>query len=926
MGSRSFVACAMCALALGAGMFAASFAAGELRAQEDGELRAQEDEAFEIGDIYVVGTRRPVRSTADTPAPIDLIAGDDFTDQGTTNLPDLMRTLVPSYNVNTQPISDAATFIRPANLRGLGPDQTLIFVNGKRRHRASVIAWLGNGISEGTQGPDISVIPAIALKRVEVLRDTASAQYGSDAIAGVINFVLKDRPDGGAVETQWGRTYEGDGDEYRIAANVGIPLAESGFANLSAQWHESEPTVRSVQRKDAAELIAGGNTAVRQPYAQIWGQPDVKGDYTLFLNTGVDVSEQVEIYAFGNMSARETEGGFFYRNPNTRAGVFRGTQLRPTGHKDAVPVEGRLEDIRGKELDPGNRMLMIGEEIGGHELKDVNKDTIPLRRVGQLGEKECPKNVVAVKNEYVDVATAEEFKERTGCFVFNERFPGGFTPQFKGEVSDTAGAIGVRGSLDSGMTWDVSYTRGRNNIDFSMRDTINASLGLPTPTQFDIGSYTQTEQTINVDFTREFDLAAFASPLHTATGVEWREEQFSIGAGELASWHPGPFKDQSFGIGANGFSGFSDHIASQGQGKQSNWAGYLDLEGDVVDDLTLATMGRVEKYDTFGSTTDFKLGALYQASPDFGLRGSASTGFRVPTIGQQKAYKVTTSFVSGGLKQSGRLPPTCPEAQLLGATSLEPEEALTFTAGIVAESGPLSLTADVYNIDVDGRVTLSATKKLSTGQTNRIFGRNGMVGLDDRCLRDATDLDNLRYFGNGIDTRTRGVDVVASVDLSSAAGILEGGNTGLVFVGNWNRTTVQSAREGFFDNPGEPRARQKRIELLEKALPEYRFNATLRHERTSWGAFARLNYFGPHLEYHADDEDMRFEPEAKVTVDAEVTYKPVAGMEVGVGAENIFNTFPTENPHAAVLGSQYPESAAMGFAGGFYYARARYTF
>ena len=900
MESRSFVACAVCALALGAGVYAASFAAGD--------LRAQEDEAFEIGDIYVVGTRRPVRSTADTPAPIDLIAGDDFTDQGTTNLPDLMRTLVPSYNVNTQPISDAATFIRPANLRGLGPDQTLIFVNGKRRHRASVIAWLGNGISEGTQGPDISVIPAIALKRVEVLRDTASAQYGSDAIAGVINFVLKDRPDGGAVETQWGRTYEGDGDEYRIAANVGIPLAESGFANLSAQWHESEPTVRSVQRGDAADLIAGGNTAVRQPYAQIWGQPDTRGDYTLFLNTGVDVSEQVEIYAFGNMSARETEGGFFYRNPNTRGGVFRGAEL-----KAGQMLHGRV--------------LQIGDTVGGHVLEDKDSK-IPIRLVGDEDRDDgatCPKELVAVKNENFDVEAFNE--ENPGCFVFNERFPGGFTPQFKGEVTDTAGAIGIRGSLDSGLTWDVSYTRGRNNIDFSMRDTINPSLGLPTPTQFDLGSYTQTEQTINVDFTQEFDVAAFASSLHTATGVEWREEQFSIGAGEPASWSRDPFADQGFGIGANGFSGFSDHVADQGQGKQSNWAGYLDLEGDVVDDLTLATMGRVEKYDAFGTTTDFKLGALYQASPDFGLRGSASTGFRVPTIGQQKTLNVTTAFVDGALRQSGTLPPTCPEARLGGSTSLKPEEALTFTAGIVAESGPLSLTADVYNIDVDGRVTVSERKKLTDGDKDRIFGvkRDGVGGIADRCLRSASDLDNIRYFGNGIDTRTRGVDVVASVDLSSA-GFLDGGETELVFVGNWTQTKVRSIQEGFLDDPSEPRRRKKRVDLLERALPEYRFNATLRHERTSWGGFARLNYFGSHIEYHADQEDWRFEPEAKVTVDAEVTYKPIAGMEVGVGAENIFNTFPTENPYATKLGSQYPESAAMGIAGGFYYARARYTF
>ena len=898
MESRSFIARAACALALAGCVFAAPVATGE--------LRAEDDDAFEIGDIYVVGTRRPVRSTADTPAPIDLIGGEDFTDQGTTNLPDLMRTLVPSYNVNAQPISDAATFIRPANLRGLGPDQTLIFVNGKRRHRASVIAWLGNGISEGTQGPDISVIPAIALKRVEVLRDTASAQYGSDAIAGVINFVLKDRPDGGAVETQWGRTYEGDGAEYRIATNVGIPISENGFANLSAQWHESEPTVRSVQRSNAAGLIADGNTAVRQPYAQIWGAPDVKGDYTLFLNTGIDVSERVEVYAFGNMSSRETEGGFFFRSPNDRGGVFH-ADLK-AGHF-----------LHGREL-------QIGDEFGNQKLKDKD-DTIRFRLIGDSKPddgRKCPEEVISDASKNFDV---EEFKANNpGCFVFNERFPGGFTPQFKGEVTDTAGAFGVRGSLDSGLTWDVSYTRGVNKIDFSIRDTINPSLGLATPTQFDLGSYTQTEQTINVDFTLPIDVAGFASPLHSAAGVEWRQEQFEIGAGEPDSWRRGPFVDQHFGIGANGFSGFSEDIASQGQGKQSNWAGYVDLEGDVVDDVTLATMGRVEKYDEFGTTSDFKLGALYRVSPAFSLRGSASTGFRVPTVGQQKTLNVTTAFVDGELAQKGTLPPTCPEAQLLGGTSLKPEEALTFTTGLAAESGPVSLTADVYNIDVDGRVTVSGEKTLTKALKDRIFGGGGTAGLADRCLKNATDLGNLTYFGNGVDTRTRGIDVVASVDLSSSGSFLEGGETELVFVGNWTRTTVRAVQEGFLDDPKEPRRRKKRIDQLEKALPEYRFNATLRHERTFWAGFARLNYFGSHLEYHANSEDRRFEAGARVTVDAEVSYKPIAGLEVGVGAENIFNTFPTTNPYATDFGSQYPESAAMGIHGGFYYARARYTF
>ena len=853
MESRSFVACAMCALALGAGVYAASFASGD--------LRAQEDEAFEIGDIYVVGTRRPVRSTADTPAPIDLIGGDDFTDQGTTNLPDLMRTLVPSYNVATQPISDAATFIRPANLRGLGPDQTLVFVNGKRRHRAAVISWLGNGLSEGAQGPDISVIPAIALKRVEVLRDTASAQYGSDAIAGVMNFVLKDRPDGGIVETQWGRTYEGDGAAYRIAANAGLPLGEAGFANLSAQWHESEPTVRSVQRSDAKGLIEGGNTYVRQPYAQIWGQPDVSGDYTLFLNSGVEMNEMAEVYAFGNFANRETEVGFFFRNPNTRGGVF---------------VDRLVGDLR-----PNDGMA-------------------------------CP--AITPTDDFFSPEEARAYMNANpGCFVFNERFPGGFTPQFKGEVSDTAGTAGLRGAFDSGLTWDVSYTMGVNEIDFSMRDTINASLGPDTPTQFQLGSYTQTEQTANLDLTYEMGVAAFDSPLHTAVGLEWRREQFEIAAGEPASWRAGPLARDGFGIGANGFSGFSDVVA--GSWSRSNIAGYVDLEADVTESVTVGTMGRVEHFDDFDTTTDAKLGALYQVTDNFGLRGSASTGFRAPTVGQQNVINVTTAFFTDattgrtGLTQRGTIPPTCAEARLKGGKPLEPEESLTFTVGMVAERGPFSFTADYYRIDVEGRLAQSATQSLTDAE-------KASVG-DSGCI-PAGDIGNFRYFTNSLDTRTQGVDLVASVDLSPVAAGLEDGQTELVLVGNWTSTTVTKHDPKALD--------RQRIVQLEDALPKVRFNTTLRHEQERWSAFARVNYFGSYSEYHADVESWLFHPGAEFTVDLEASYKPMSGVELSLGAENVLNNFPDENPFAENVGSKYPESAPMGIAGGFYYARARYTF
>ncbi len=337
--------------------------------------------SVELPEISVIGSRRPVRAAVDAPSAVDIISSEDLNNQGTTQVPELMRKLVPSFNISTQPISDAATFIRPANLRGLASDHMLMLVNGKRRHRAAIISWLGNGVSEGAQGPDISIIPAIALKRIEVLRDTASAQYGSDAIAGVINFVLKDRPEGGTVEAQWGQTYTGDGDEYRVAVNLGIPLYANGFANISAQWHEMWPTVRSVQRGGAQGLIDNGNSVVRQPYAQVWGQPDVDDDYTVFLNSGVEISEQAELYAFGNASERETEGGFFFRNPNTRSGVFIA--------KD----------------DQGNYRLPLAPGCPGFD--------DPPGRIR-----------VTDNNELFD------WTPYPGCF-FNERFPGGFHAQVR---------------------------------------------------------------------------------------------------------------------------------------------------------------------------------------------------------------------------------------------------------------------------------------------------------------------------------------------------------------------------------------------------------------------------------------------------------------------------------------------------------------
>ena len=622
------------------------------------------------------------------------------------------------------------------------------------------------------------------------------------------------------------------------------------------------PTVRSVQRDDAQALIDNGNIDVRQPYAQVWGQPDVDDDYTVFLNSALEISQRAEIYTFGNVSERDTLGGFFFRNPNDRSGVFI---------------------VEDDEL--GNYRLPLAPGCPGYD--------DPSGRI----------RVSKAADELFD------WTPYPGCF-FNERFPGGFTPKFGGEVSDASGVAGLRGESDSGLTYDLSYSIGESEAEFNIQNTINASLGLATPTQFDLGSYTQTEQSLNLDMTYLIEMASLASPLHTAFGAEWREQEFEVSAGEEASWVDGQIPGA--GVGANGFSGFSP-VAAAGKWDRSNVAAYAEFEADITDVLTVAVMGRIEDHEDYDTTEDFKIAAVLRATDTISLRSSASTGFRVPTVGQENIANVTTAFIldSQGrnqLTQRGTIPSKCPEAAAVGAERLDAEESVTYTAGLGLEMNAVSFTVDVYNIEVDDRLGLSADKTLTDAQKAAI-GQNG-------CF-PAADVRNFRYFGNGFDTRTRGVDLIVNLDMTDRMPLLHGGKTELAFVGNYNDTEVTRHNPEFID--------EKRIRQLEDALPKYRFNVTLQHDKERWGGFARVNFFDSYEEFHADSEDFITKPDEEFTLDIEVNYRLAGGLELSLGAENIFDNFPDRNEFSGVLGSKYPESSPMGFSGGFYYARARHS-
>ncbi len=829
------------------------------------EARAQEAEVMELEEIAVIGTRRQGgRSVIDSPVPVDMISGDEFLNQGTTDLVSQLTTLIPSYNANQQPISDAATLVRPANLRGLSPDSTLVLVNGKRRHRAAVISFLGGGVSDGSQGADLSVIPAIALDRVEVLHDGAAAQYGSDAIAGVLNFVLKDDPDGGSVEARWGQFYEGDGDTFNVAANVGVPLTEAGFANFSFEYKEADPTVRSVQRGDAQGLIDAGNTDVRTPYAQVWGAPEFRYDYKFFGNVGLELGNGSEVYAFGNYAEREVEGGFFFRNPNTRGGIFRG---EPTA--DGTPT------IR---------------------VADLSTD-------GMSGN--CP--IVRVANNAPDPAALAAVAANPNCFAFNERFPGGFTPQFGGVVTDYSFALGVRGELAEAWFYDLSAVFGRNDVGFFMKNTINpqlARLETDIPTEYRPGDYTETERIFNLDISRPFDLAALESPLNVAFGLEYRTEEFEIKAGEPNAWFVDPLlAAQGFGVGSNGFPGFAPRVA--GKNDRHSWAGYLDLEANVTENVLLNGAVRYEDYENFGDTLDGKVAARWQIADPVALRGAFSTGFRVPTVGQANVRNVTTAFTGGILADEATLPPTNPIAAQKGGEPLTPEESVNITAGIVLALGDLDVTLDYYHIDMDDRIALTSTQPLTAVDIAALLAQG---------VTDATSFTGVRFFTNDFDTTTRGLDLVATYPLTWASG----GNTLISFTGNWTDTEVDKFNPDVID--------PVRVRQLEDALPEFRFALTANHTWGPWRFLVRGQYYDDFFEAHVNSANFIINASSRWFVDAEAAYTFNDTITLVAGAQNLLDEFPTRNPHATLVGASYPESSPYGFNGGFYYMRAIWSF
>jgi iron complex outermembrane receptor protein len=826
-----------------------------------------------IEEIVTTGTRREGQSPTETLSPIDVLGGAALADQATFDVTDAITKIAPSLNTQRFPIADGTAVIRPVSLRNLSPDQTLVLVNGSRRHRSALVnlqrSPLGT-VNTGSQAVDFGAIPSAAVKRIEILRDGASAQYGSDAIAGVINIILKDADEGISLSAQTGEYFEGDGSRTTFGANAGFSLGGNGFVNATIEQSTADQTSRGVVRFDCPPVIAavGAENTPFNGLCQRWGDPDID-TLKFFLNAGVDINDNAEF--FGNVSFGENEfrSDFFYRD----------AVLPP-------PVGG------------GSGSLVV----------DID---------GTPGPDEAPQSLVddinAAGLNPSDYLTAD-MGSPSGFVLLNpiaSQFPGGYNPDFGADISDFAVLLGARGETAGGLSWDIRARFAENEADYLLGNTINPSLGQLSPTNFKPGNLTQEETAVTLDFVKTFDVGNLASPLNFAFGAEWREETYAIVAGDPASIELGPTFLQ-FGFGSESFQGYPPESA--GSWDSVNVAGYIDLEADITDRFSAGAAIRLEEYDEFGNTFDWKLSGRFQVTDTFALRGTANTGFRAPTAGQVNTLNGTTSAdASGTLIPLFTYPVADPVAIALDSKPLEPEESTSFTIGAVFEPfDNTSVTLDFYDITIEDRLTVLEIE----------IGAAEITKLTDAGIPNPDIFlgSTVSYFVNGFESNVSGIDLSIVSDFDLAGGTLT-----VDLRHNYNQQDVKKVTPDTLD--------ASEVYDLENQVPENRTTLTFDYQSGGlFGGYVRLNNYGgwgdSGGQVAAPDASEVVEYGSELLVDVEVSLTFNENFRVAVGAENVFDTEPDKDGHfvSELLGVKTALTSPFGNNGGFWYARLAVDF
>lgn len=834
-------------------------------------------------DIVVLGTRRTDRTLATSPSPVDVISSAELTSQPAANMIDALKNIVPSFYAGQNSISDASTFVRSPSLRGLSGDQVLVMINGKRYNRSALVQVYGGsdtGLGRGAQGPDISAIPSLAIGNLQVLREGATAQYGSDAIAGVLNYGLRE-DQGIELVGRAGQYYAGDGESYQIAGNAGVK-GDWGFINVTGEYVDEGQTSRGRTRPSAANFAqnfpALANQLPNYPLpVQIWGNSPSHGFKSVY-NSAINVTDSSKIYVFANYAQSKGNQSFNYRASVSSTAVDTNGVVRNQGANGAF----------------NNTFFLT-----------------PC----PTGNATCPSG---------------GFVRDGNTFRFGTLYPAGFTPRFVGKTQEVYGVLGYKGTSGA-FSYDLSGTLARNKLSLSMYDSANFSYGPATQTSFDFGDLIQKETNFNADFTYAADLG-LAAPLTISAGGEFRKETYEQTAGDTQSYAAGPYAiaQQLFtqtapgvyvasgttaaqGVGASGYAGTSP--ATAGKFSQKAYAAYVGLETDLTDALTVGAAGRYEHYNTFGDAWVGKVNALYKFADAFSIRGSFGTGFHAPSPGQSNVSIVTTSFNNGVAFQAGTYPTNTAVAQYYGASNLTPEKSTNYGLGFILEPvRGMTVTVDGYRINLRNRIGLTSpfivtAADLAAQPALLPVGVGGQV----------------QYFTNGFKTRTQGIDVVGTYRTRFSEAEL---NFSLAY--NYNDTKVTE-----FDARVVGTAQLIDAENL---APKHRvvFNAGWTLDNLSLNV--RENYYSSFTsaqDYGQTNGVPNQVFSGKFVTDLELSYTFAEHFTVAVGAQNFTDEHPDRlKPTSTVQiypltggtsdGQVYPRNGGpFGFNGGFYYTRLR---
>lgn len=922
------------------------------------------DEAVE--EIVTIGTRRAGRTALDTAVPIDVFNQEDLDSVSSSDLIDVIKTLVPSFNVGRVPIGDGATMVRPPQLRGLDADKTLVLINGKRRHRAALVNLGGFG----AHGPDLATIPAISLKSVEVLRDGASALYGSDAIAGVMNFNLKDNAEGGELRLQYGvysdtaggpgglgigrrGSLNGQGGEkdYKVALNFGMPLTEDGFINVSSELYSANGTSRGGRYEFS---IPGPETARPSEAAdRVGAMFDHDGDATTAEVFRAGPDALTHVYSDG------TDGN------------AKGTLLTIRNGGDGIPDDPDYryrDNICNAEIGAGD----CNEMTWGEPVRDG------IRVFVNSGITLSDSSEAYAFFNYSDTnADGSFYHRRPGIAQFKlsrdatgrihnprDQYPGGFTPRFHGNVIDEGLTAGIRGDMN-GWNYDFSTRYGVNEIRYILDNTRNPSMGANSPSKFRPGNLVNDEVAVNMDFSKEFDVG-MANDMNVAFGLEWREEGYEVVKGDTPSWTIGPYagkdphnfdvtaaeataalaggatagsagtvagcyipglaatpgtqcdaEDPIFNalpVGSNGFPGYP--AAYSGKYSRDSVAAYADFEVDVTDEFLINVAGRYEDFSDFGDNFSAKAAARYTVSDNVTVRASAGTGFRAPTPGQISTKNVSTRIDPNGEPVAeGIFPATNPLTAYLGAKPLDAETSTQFTVGVSATpTENLVVTLDYYFIELEDRIVLSSDFKVTAAV---------QADLTAKGIPFQSDIAQVSYFTNDLTTETSGIDLVATYNMDWS-----GGNTILSAAGNWNSTKIKDrVNRGTTASPVYFINDESKYDN-ENGNPEYRMNVSARHTMNNDVTVSvRGNLYGPYK--NASNSTLATIQEyGRVTQwDADVSWDLSEAYRLTLGVNNVFDTMPDiDEVGESCCGRTYRSDSVQDWQGTYYYVRGQISF